>query len=562
MTIKNKKDFLIINYQKSIKFVMSQMSKRGEQYAILTDNKNKLKGLVTDGDLRRALVKKINIESKISDIMNKKPKSINLGELDINSYTKLNRKVKYLPIIDQYKNVTGILTSVEKSISNNILDKKICVIGLGFVGLTLSLVMSDCGFKVYGYDNNKVIVNNLNKSKPQFYEKGLINHLKKSLNKNLEFYNSIKKISADVYIITVGTPLSRSSNKPDISAIKEVSINLSKILKKGDLIILRSTVPIGTSRNIVKKIIEDNSKLICGLDYFLSYAPERTVEGDAINEIKTLPQIIGGYDKKSTNMSDNIFSEFASNIIKVENLESAEMIKIMNNTFRDVKFAYANEIAIISKKLGLNVIDLIKAANKGYPRDQIALPSPGVGGPCLPKDTKILEYSIKNLKRKSKLISTARKVNISIIPEIYSDIISYLIKIEKKINKCKFFIMGIAFKGSPETSDYRGSSSLDLINLFIKNYSNKKNIYVYDPVIDKKSIKKIGLNFTSISNGFKNADVILVMNNHQLFQKLEINKLLKKSKKQCLFFDGWNLFDLGQIEQIRNSKYIGVGVNK
>ncbi len=556
-----KKNFLKLNYLKTIKQVMKQMTDRGSHYAILVNKKNQLMGIITDGDLRRSLINKIDIDKKIATIMNKKPKFVHIDNLKNISVLNFNEKYRYIPVIDNNKNIYDILDLEEQKKSTNILDKKICIIGMGFVGLTLSLVMANNGYLVYGYDKNKSTISKLKKNKSPFYEKGLDDYLKKLSQKKIFFHNNLNKINPDVYIITVGTPLLKNGLKPDISAIKKVSTEISNKIKKNDLVILRSTVPVGTTRKIVKNIIEKRSKLKCGLDFSLSFAPERTVEGDALNEITSLPQIIGSFDKKSLNFSDEIFSEFTKNIIKVENIESAEMIKIINNTFRDVKFAYANEIALISKNLNLDVSELIKAANKGYPRDSIPFPSPGVGGPCLPKDSKILSYSIKNSKSHANLISIARKVNESIIPNIFNEIKTYFKSTNKDILKAKFFFMGIAFKGNPETSDFRGSNAIELINLLKKNF-NLKNIFVYDPVIKKNDILKLGLKNTTIDKGFKNSDVILIMNNHISFQKIKINQLLKSSKNNCLLFDGWSVFDKKQFNLNKNIKYLSVGSKK
>ncbi len=550
---------LILNSSLSIRETMKQMSLHQNQYALLVNNSEELVGIVTDGDLRRAISLSANIDDTVSIIMNKNPKTINEKNFNHDSYKLLNDKIRYIPIINKNSYIVGVINRDETNFSFDIDKHSICVIGLGYVGLTLSLIMAESGFKVYGYDKNKKVINLLKNHKSTFFENGIDTYIKRYVNKELSVTNNLKEINADVFVISVGTPLKNKSNIPDIRYIEDVVDELSKKLKKNNLIIMRSTVPIGTTRNIVKNKIEKFTGLSCGKDFYLAFAPERTIEGDALNEIKMLPQIVGGFDKRSLNLADQVFSEFAKNIIKVDSLEGAEMIKIMNNTFRDVKFGYANEMALICKDLGLDMNTLVAAANNGYSRDKIPIPSPGVGGPCLPKDAKILSYSIKNRKRSASLIRSARKINESIVNEICFEVKTHFKSIKKGKNNVKLFIAGMAFKGNPETSDMRGSNSIDLINTLIKNGISMKNIFVFDPIISNSELKKLGYNYSSCENGFKDADAVFLMNNHDSFNNLDIYNLLKKSSKNCIFFDGWHFFEPSKIKMINNIRYMSVG---
>ncbi len=555
----NRSHYLILNSSLSIRDVMKQMSLHQYQYALLTNSKDKLVGIVTDGDLRRALSSNSEIDRSVSDIMNKKPKIIKEKDFNDTSYRLLNKKYKYIPIISKDLSIIGVIDGNDTNPSSESISKNVCIIGMGYVGLTLSLVMAESGFNVIGYDKDTNVVNKLRKHKSTFYENGIQTYISRYVNKELKIVNDIKKVNSDIFIISVGTPLEKKSEIPNIRYIVEVIDKLAEIVKKDDLIILRSTVPVGTTRQIVKKRLEEKTKMKCGKDFYLSFAPERTIEGDALNEIKVLPQIVGGYDKMSLNLTDQLFSEFAKNIIKVENLESAEMIKIMNNTFRDVKFGYANEMALICKDLGLDMNSLVSAANNGYVRDKIPVPSPGVGGPCLPKDAKILSYSIKDIKRPASIISSARLINESIILDVYNEVIEHFKKVKKERKKTKYFIIGMAFKGNPATSDLRGSNSIELIDLLEKNGINKKSIFVYDPVIKKSDLKKLKYNAVSLKDGFRNADAIFLMNNHDSFYNLDIYNLLKNTNKDCIFFDGWHFFEPSKIKMIRKTKYLSVG---
>ena len=164
--------------------------------------------------------------------------------------------------------------------------------------------------------------------------------------------------------------------------MERVSTLVGNFLKEGDLVILRSTVPVSTCRNIVLPILEEKSKLTCGEDFHLTFAPERTIEGKALEELKSLPQIIGGYSKECVNIASNFFRYLSPHIVAVESLEEAEMIKLVNNTFRDLSFAFANELVYICDKFNLDTTKIIKDASEGYPRNKLPLPG-FVGGYCL-----------------------------------------------------------------------------------------------------------------------------------------------------------------------------------
>ena len=558
----NRSDCLILSSSLSIRDVMKQMSRYQYQYALIENSKDKLVGIVTDGDLRRALSSDSDIDKSIAYIMNKKPKIIKESDFTETSYKLINKKYKYIPIVSKDSFVIGVIDENDTRNNTSITSKNVCIIGLGYVGLTLSLVMAESGFNVTGYDKDTNVVSKLKKHKSTFFENGIQTYISRYVNKELKVVNDISKVKSDIFIISVGTPLEKKTNVPNIRYIEEVIDKLAIVIKVGDLVILRSTVPVGTTRKIVKKRLEEKTSMICGKDFYLSFAPERTIEGDALNEIKVLPQIVGGYDKTSLNLTDQLFSEFAKNIIKVENLESAEMVKIMNNTFRDVKFGYANEMALICKDLGLNMNSLVSAANNGYTRDKIPVPSPGVGGPCLPKDAKILSFSIKDIKRPASLISSARFINESIILDIYNEVVRHFKKIKKDRKKTKYFVVGMAFKGNPATSDLRGSNSIELIELLEKRGINKKSIFVYDPIIKKHDLKKLNYNAVSLKDGFRNADAIFIMNNHDSFYNLDIYNLLKNTNRECIFFDGWHFFEPSKIKMINKTKYLSVGFKK
>ena len=344
-----------------------------------------------------------------------------------------------------------------------------------------------------------------------------------------------------------------------MSHLRKSILDICPYLKSQDLIILRSTVPVGCTRDLVVKLIEQKTKLKFGKDLFISFCPERTAEGQAIDELKRLPQIVGNYCKKSSELTKKIFSEYNSTVIEVENLEAAELAKLIDNSYRDTIFAYSNQLSKLSEKLNLNLVDIIEKVNLGYQRNNIPKPSPGVGGPCLSKDSYILSSNFNELKIGSEnLILLSRKVNESMTYNLFSRIKRKL-KLLKKNQDCKIFITGFAFKGSPETSDMRSSTTLDLLHLLKKNKFS--NIWGHDYKVNSKDLKSLKIRTCSIDQGFKDADAVLIMNNHQNYANLNIYKLLKKINKPSLFLDSWQIFEPLEIESINGVSYLSVGNN-
>src|SRR3989344_2926917 len=288
-------------------------------------------------------------------------------------------------------------------------EQRIGVIGLGYVGLTLALCLAECGFRVSGFDKSKKVIKIIKKGEMPFYEAGLKHLLKKYLGQRfIVTDNFTGKNVCDTYIIAVGSPLNKK-NKPDLHDLKDVAEDLGIILKRGDSVILRSTVPIGATRNFIIPILEEKSGLKAGDDFFVSFAPERTVSGCALEDLRTLPQVIGEIDKK----------------------------------------------------------------NAGYRRGGIPLPSPGVGGYCLTKDPFIFIESAKSKGYDPLLFKHARNTSDKMIDFISEHTLSFLKNYKNHKRDPKILILGVAFKGNPATSDVRWSTSISLIkNLQNASYNN------------------------------------------------------------------------------------------
>ncbi|MFH1850452.1 MAG: nucleotide sugar dehydrogenase [archaeon] len=423
---------------------------------------------------------------------------------------------------------------------------KICIVGMGYVGLTLSVVLAEKGYKVHGMEINKDVAAQLNRGKPHFHENRLDVLLKKHLNNNLTISDDAPD-DYEVFIICVGTPLDKGTKKPILDYIMRSAEATAKHLSDGSLVILRSTVPVGITRNVVKPILET-----AGKKFYLAFCPERTAEGNALRELRELPQVIGGLDQDSVDLAVDLFRKVTPTTIEVSSLEAAEMVKLLNNTYRDLTFAYANEVARICEHAGLSALETIRAANLGYFRSDI--PMPGfVGGACLEKDPYILaEYSGKR-GYDPKLVRQAREIN-EALPGHIADTVSRMLS-ENNVTRAKVFISGFAFKGRPETDDLRGSLTIPLANELQRNHS----VFAHDFVVKPEMLELAGYKACSIDDGFRDADCVIIANNHNSYQKLNFGKLLPTMKRPALLYDVWRIFEKDEIAQ-DGVIYGGVGI--
>jgi UDP-N-acetyl-D-mannosaminuronic acid dehydrogenase len=539
---------------------------------LVIDENKRLIGTVSEGDVRRSLLKNSDMKVLVSEIMTTDPitfkEGVTISEiLDLlpGELLKRNRKAgKYLNkiIIVSEDNIPIKVFDYHELWEQKVaIHRHLVVIGLGYVGLTMAVVMADAGFMVTGVEIDEDRFNLLSRGESYIHEVGLPELLKEQLNKNLFISKSIPK-DGDVFIISVGTPIgidASGKKRPQLQYLLDASEKIGKTIKNGDLVVLRSTVPIGTCRNVVKTKLEEISGLRCGIDFHLSFAPERTAEGKALRELRSLPQIIGGFNKDSTEATAAIFRDLTPTIVKVESLEAAEMAKLMNNTFRDYIFAYANQMAQIASEFNLNVFNVIKAANEGYVRDPIPLPSPGVGGPCLTKDPHIFA-SVAEMKNFSgELFENGREINESMHSFIFTRVVQQLEKSGKRPVDCNILICGLAFKGYPETGDIRNSTSVEIAGLFKPHV---KAVYAFDAVADQREISAFGLSPVQLPQGFDNMDAVLFLNNHKYFEKINIYEMVRAMNENPIVFDGWDLFRWEDIIAIRPCSFLGLSFVK
>jgi nucleotide sugar dehydrogenase len=429
-------------------------------------------------------------------------------------------------------------------------DRSVCIVGLGYVGLTLAVVMAEVGFTVHGVEINPEVVDSITRGEPHFSEKGLRARLSAQI--------AAGRITAStdwpapegirVYIVTVGTPLG-PDGKTNLAAMTNVAEAIGRQLKDGDLVILRSTVKVGVTNGLVRPILAASGK-----SADLAFCPERTVEGRALEELRTLPQIVGGGDEDATVRAAQLFSLITPTVVRVRDLETAEMIKLINNTQRDLMFAFANEVAGICDDIGVSVAEVVRAGNMGYQRASMPLPGP-VGGPCLEKDPYILAESTLDPEGIARLALLGRRVN----EELPFRAMKQIQRLGTPEPVSKIAIFGLAFKGRPETSDLRGTLAVKLIADAAAAFPGAQ-IVGFDPAVPVGDIETLGIaGVATAEEAAADADLLLFQNNNPQFEQLDLDDLAARMRTGGLIYDFWNQFDRSSIRGANGVRYCAFG---
>ena len=416
------------------------------------------------------------------------------------------------------------------------------VIGLGYVGLTLSVHLAKRGMRVCGVDTSNSIIDALRKGKAYFFENDFNRCLKETIkNGKFTFGSDLAAIKdCNTYIIAVGTPLN-NKGRSNLTGLRKACEDLKEHLKDNDLVILRSTVCVGVTRGIAKPILDQSRK-----KYRLAFCPERTLEGNALLELSSLPQIISGINKDSLSAAVLFFKSFCLEIVPLGSVEEAEMVKLINNSERDLMFAFANEIALICDSKGLNAHRIIKAANYKYPRSNIKKPGP-VGGPCLEKDPYLLAEGFLDTDYAPKLFLQSRSINENMISISINRLFDQLIKQGYSSFK-KISLLGFAFKGVPPTSDTRGSPIHSIIKTITSVFPDA-SLIGHDYLIEtRKEIQKMKVPVVNtVFEAVKDSDLVIIQNNHPKYCQEDWTTLTKQMKKDSIIYDFWNQLDPGKF---------------
>ncbi|AEG18363.1 nucleotide sugar dehydrogenase [Methanobacterium paludis] len=402
-------------------------------------------------------------------------------------------------------------------------DFKIAVFGLGHIGLPTAAIFADKGLEVVGVARNERKMEMINNGIPPIMETGLKTLLNSAIEKNKFIATSdgveASKIS-NVHIIIVPTPKDNANNS-ELSAVTSVAETISKGLKSGDLVIVESTVPPKTCETIVVPLLE-KSGFNAGEDFGVAYTPERAIPTSTIHEMTHNPRVIGGIDDKSTDTAADLYSMVTEGkIIKVKNTMTAEIVKLMENIYRDVNIALANEFSMICRALGADVIEAIDAANH-HPRVNIHTPGPGVGGHCISIDPYFLIESANNNGVKVSLIQTSRDVNNSMPLQVVKLVKSALKESGKSVSHSKIGILGVAYKGN--IADTRETPAKPLIETL---NDEGGEIYIHDPYVPPETIQTFAGKPAALQDVLK-CDCVVLVTDHDLYRNITPEMVEKK----------------------------------
>ncbi|MGB1231643.1 MAG: UDP-N-acetyl-D-mannosamine dehydrogenase [Winogradskyella sp.] len=386
----------------------------------------------------------------------------------------------------------------------------VVMIGLGYIGLPTAALIASNQVKVHGVDINQNVVDTINQGKIHIVEPELDEAVANAVNDGY-LKAAIKAVEANTYIIVVPTPF-KAKNEPDISFVESATRGILPLLKAGDLYIIESTSPIGTTEKMMNFIYTERPELKDKLH--IAYCPERVLPGNVMYELVENDRVIGGVNEASTKKAVAFYSQYVKGQLHPTNARTAEMCKLVENSSRDVQIAFANELSLICDKADINVWELINLANK-HPRVNILQPGCGVGGHCIAVDP---YFIVSDYPMESKIIGTAREVNnyksFWCAEKIQNEKLKFELQHGRKPSVA---IMGLAFK--PNIDDLRESPAKYIAQKVLQNANNDVH-FIVEPNIEDHHIYKL----TNYKDAVKKADIIVFLVAHNEFKNLDISK--------------------------------------
>ena len=413
----------------------------------------------------------------------------------------------------------------------------VAVIGLGYVGLPLAIEAANNKLKVVGYDINESLVGNLNKS---------LSHVEDISDKDLEdaFSNQLlitsdPKILGDSEYIVISVPTPLTDYQPDLSYVEAATKSIAENLKKDQIIILESTTYPGTTLEIVKPILEKNTSLVAGEDFLLGYSPERIDPGNKEWTFKNTPKIVSGINKKSLKKISEFYNSIIDEVVEVSGTREAEMVKLIENTYRQVNIAMVNELAILSNMLDIDIWEVVDAAKTKPFGFQSFRPGPGVGGHCIPIDPKYLSFKTRQIGQPVRFVELAQEINNSMPNYVISRISELMNKKEILLKNSKILVLGVAYK--KDIGDTRESPAIDIIESLL---DKSVEVSFYDPFVDELIVNKESILKDENLENLSNYDLVIIHTPHTSFNNIDFENI------KSLIFDTTGSFTIPNAERI------------
>lgn len=416
-------------------------------------------------------------------------------------------------------------------------EVRIAIVGLGYVGLPIALEFNRAGFAVFGIDTNERRIKDLLNKKSYIVDIS-DRQIREAINRKNFFAGTDYKVlkDIDIIIVCVPTPL-RKTKIPNISYIIKASRTISKYLKKGTLVVIESTTYPGTTRDVILPLLS-KSGLREGKDFFLAFSPERIDPGNEKYTLSNVPKIVGGVSKEAGELAEKIYSKIIKKVIPVSSAEAAEIVKLLENSFRIVNIGLINEFAILCNKLNIDVWEVVRAAGTKPFGFMQFYPGPGIGGHCIPADPLYLSWKARMIGFKTKMIDLASRTNLFMPHYVVQRIEELLGQKKIKISQSKILILGVTYK--KDVNDLRESPALDIIEILQKKGAE---ISYCDPFIPYLQINNINLKGSACTTAnIRKSDLAVLISDHTKFNY----KSLAKNAK--LILDTRNAFGVRGIK--------------
>jgi UDP-N-acetyl-D-mannosaminuronic acid dehydrogenase len=421
------------------------------------------------------------------------------------------------------------------------------VVGMGYVGLTLAAALARKGYVVHGVDVQPAVIDSLNHGKPHIFEPGVAEAFQEYVGTSIFVGSALPTAGVDVAVICVSTPVDEHTHRPNLTNLASAARLVADGCRPDTLFVVRSTVPIGTTRRVVLPVLRD----AWGDGAHLVMAPERTIQGQALRELVELPQVVGGVDEPSLRHGMEFFGGLANQLVPVSDLETAEMVKLSNNCHTDVIYSFGNEIALIAERHGLDPLEVIRAANLDYPRPDLAKPG-YVGGGCLSKDPYIMISSAGD--REPFLVGRARALNEFLPGHVAATVVAQIRAARGTTQGARLAVLGWAYKGWPPTDDMRGTPIASMMPVFSEA---GLTVVGHDPMVTDEVIRQYGGEPVSLDKAFSDCDAVLVINDHPDYRAIEVESMLG-ANRPVVIFDSWRILDEAAVTAA-GIRYAGIG---
>ena len=391
------------------------------------------------------------------------------------------------------------------------------VVGLGYVGLPLAVESANAGLNVIGYDvnNNRVLQINNGKSPIEDISDS---ELKKALNTFLATDDPTVLSTCQHIVISVPTPL--TDYQPDLSYVEAAAKAVGENLVSNQVVILESTTYPGTTLEVLVPNLEKYSSLNAGSDFFVGYSPERIDPGNQEWKFKNTPKVISGINDDSLNKINLFYKKIIDETVVVKGTREAEMVKLLENTYRHVNIALINELAMLCKMLEIDIWEVVNAAKTKPFGFQSFTPGPGVGGHCIPVDPEYLSFKTRQIGKPVRFVELAQEINNSMPAYVVSRVNDLLNSKDKILRNSKILVLGVAYK--KDISDIRESPALNILELLLEKDSK---VSFYDPFVDELKISGKIIKKETTSNNFEKYDMLLVLTPHSEFSEIKFDSL-------------------------------------